>query len=650
MEIEKIIRCAECNAVYQENAFSSPLCQHSFCGNCFMKMKKEAIENNPYENSNETVFIMECPVCHVVGKIQEDEEMYANRALSMLAKTFTNMPFSRQEKSQLCEECEAEEATERCEECGVYLCKKCGEKTHSFQVLKSHHRVPYNSKNPEISKENLTCPLHPNRMKEYFCTKCNMAICVDCIVLGEHREHDIVKLEHLAQGAETRVSLALTRNASIINQLESKLSKIRSLQDSLGDKLSRTKLILEKRFIEAYDALENRQAALVQELDDVGYTVSAGIQRFLNSNKRQINVLTLCKQFAQQIIQINNPMVLHEFENILEKILSTEGFDEKEFNKSQYEITAEFESVEDETLRLATITAPKFYGLLGHQVLEISDRYELPEEEMDFFKVVIKSGGVLTVKAWNGTDGGCIRLNIRDKLVIESGGKIDLTGLGYRGGEAVNQATEGRAKQGESHNGKGGDQQTANNGGGGGGLGTGAFGGYGGGGGGYGTKGKDAGANTYSSGFHPGATGGDTYGDEQISTLYRGSGGGSGHPYSNGQTKGKGGNGGGALLIRARMVINDGEILCDGEKGEDGISGTYGSGGGGGSGGSILIFANLINNGKISALGGKGGVNTNPGYQGICSNGGDGGDGRIALKGILKGNPTTPNAFLLKKK
>ncbi len=161
-----------------------------------------------------------------------------------------------------------------------------------------------------------------------------------------------------------------------------------------------------------------------------------------------------------------------------------------------------------------------------------------------------------------------MKLVIEGNVLIDSNGRIDVTGLGYPG-------TEGP--------GAGGSSGWPSNGGGGG-----SHGGVGG---------------TGNGGNH----GGPVY-DSATAPAMLGSGGGQA-PY------GWPGNGGGAI----RLVV-EGALIIDGEIRADGTDGTTG---GGGSGGSIWITASEVSgNGIISANGGQA---THTGK------GGGGGGGRIAI-------------------
>src|ERR1041385_8929067 len=52
--------------------------------------------------------------------------------------------------------------------------------------------------------------------------------------------------------------------------------------------------------------------------------------------------------------------------------------------------------------------------------------------------LAINSGGVLTSTQWNGTTGGVLVVEVLGNTTVASGGKIDVTGNGFRGGALDN--------------------------------------------------------------------------------------------------------------------------------------------------------------------------------------------------------------------
>ena len=51
--------------------------------------------------------------------------------------------------------------------------------------------------------------------------------------------------------------------------------------------------------------------------------------------------------------------------------------------------------------------------------------------------LTINNGGNLTTTAWNATSGGVLAVEVSGQTTINAGGKIDVTGLGFRGGTAL---------------------------------------------------------------------------------------------------------------------------------------------------------------------------------------------------------------------
>ena len=219
--------------------------------------------------------------------------------------------------------------------------------------------------------------------------------------------------------------------------------------------------------------------------------------------------------------------------------------------------------------------------------------------------------GTLTGSAWNGYMYGVIAFRVSGSLT--GSGSIDIDDLGYRGGHGGIVGGE-RAVQGESNTGLGPVLGQTGSGGG-----AGAYAnrqGRGAGGGGHGTEGED--------GYY--GTGGDTYGDMKLETLFLGPGGGGGGRENLYENNGRDGGAGGGILYLAAETINfTGDISNDGA---DTPGGGRGGLGGGGAGGSLRIEGDAItlSSATISV---HGGIVGTPSYP--ETDAGDGGDGRSAI-------------------
>lgn len=139
-------------------------------------------------------------------------------------------------------------------------------------------------------------------------------------------------------------------------------------------------------------------------------------------------------------------------------------------------------------------------------------------------------------------------------MTVKPQGIIDVSGLGYLGGLPsikiikliqVNPIMEGDLNLEPNFGGGGGGSQGGN------------FGSKGGGG--YGTAGRNSDLNTYFQfGNKPGGKGDLCYGDDEMNIIYMGSGGGAGATFESADNKGRGGYGGGVIVIIAKEFYNEG--------------------------------------------------------------------------------------------
>jgi hypothetical protein len=215
---------------------------------------------------------------------------------------------------------------------------------------------------------------------------------------------------------------------------------------------------------------------------------------------------------------------------------------------------------------------------------------------------------------------------LANELTIEIDGLLDASGCGYKGGSI--------SCQGESWTGPGIKERAANGGGGGGSETADSF-QIGGGGGGFATEGSCSSAILNGDKYLPFVgRGGQKYDPfAKIPQTLLGSAGGGGCLVSLfDHLAAKGGEGGGAIILRVHTLRNNGSIRARGHGGAFSRE----AGGGGGSGGLVLIVADRVfGAGSIRAVGGDGG--SSPTSAKSFSAGGSGGDGVILIR--------SPDAF-----
>ncbi|MFN7134484.1 MAG: hypothetical protein ACK4N5_20555, partial [Myxococcales bacterium] len=252
---------------------------------------------------------------------------------------------------------------------------------------------------------------------------------------------------------------------------------------------------------------------------------------------------------------------------------------------------------------------------------DLTNRVVVLSRVPQYNDLTIGGTGVLTTRTFqpalrpatntiNASIGGVLFARVAGTLTVQTGGRIDVSALGYRGGahgvlsDQDSQQGEGLAGFGpEGLTGASGYNSTttiwqANSGGGGSHI-TG-------GGGGYGSAGTD-GASWDGGGAQPPRAGG-VYGSTTLSLLLPGGGGGA--VWNGGatcHTPGPGGNGGGILALFVRTATINGELRSLGQAAAHGANGSWAYGGAGGAGGSLWLSAESLNiAGRVLATGGAG--------------------------------------------
>lgn len=170
-----------------------------------------------------------------------------------------------------CDMCHKRRAELYCYNDQKKFCKECDEQLHEQnEIMKSHKRVDLISGMLEVQK----CPEHPDLNVTYYCTKCNLPICLDCKVKGSHAHGDAAKhrLIPIAQAYNEAIILAnkvdplfSKREESIRLGLEDcnrRLENVKKNQDEVENEIMRIamKAIEDSRYKSATKANEIKSA------------------------------------------------------------------------------------------------------------------------------------------------------------------------------------------------------------------------------------------------------------------------------------------------------------------------------------------------------------------------------------------------------
>eukprot|EP01084_Bolivina_argentea_P064191 117102_1 len=444
------------------------------------------------------------------------------------------------------------------------------------------------------------------------------------------------RIEQIKEELFTSIKAKLSEIETIEEEVNLMYKEIATLQyegrEIKSKSIEKMKDDISKCFVELESFVKNKKNELLLKVNELGNNCdfdekfSIELMQIKQKNRKLINEsneylnnkMAECEYLNNKICKdgtmIDNKTILSDINIVFNESMNKFNESMNKYNKmiDRISIKESYKFQLNSTIYKSVLNNIVNVGIIktiipskdGDLIIRKGERCELKSNyQYEFNNIILSENSKLTVKSWNCTlkTGGMLFIKCLNKFILEKNSKITLSYKGYKGGNPT--------YQGESYNNKGNQKLNKPNFGGGG---TGISGA----GGGYGTFGLDG---KYSNG-------GNEYGNNLLTSMYMGSGGGA-------SEKCNGGNGGGSIWLYCLNEIQLKEnsfISSNGQNGKDANLLEKGAGGGG-SGGSIFIECKqlkLSSTSNINAFGGKGGKATKPfGYDA-----GNGGNGRICIK------------------
>ena len=164
-----------------------------------------------------------------------------------------------------------------CEECLKKLASRCG--GHQFPCPSCRKAVPVprqgvsafqtnfyiDSKELEKTRRKRVCKTHPDNELVSFCTSCDLAICVECM-LGEHKPHDIQTMAKAAVFSKNQLTVDKLRVQKCVKTMLTLAEIALKNQKILKDSVEETKADIETRYAQLVSAAERQRDAELAKL------------------------------------------------------------------------------------------------------------------------------------------------------------------------------------------------------------------------------------------------------------------------------------------------------------------------------------------------------------------------------------------------
>lgn len=329
----KPLCCPRCQNVYsirlkgeQGRPEKGPLllrCGHNCCEGCLRKLAK-----------SDTV---SCPTCQLPTKVGASHELhkYLHPDLYVVGlltarkmdlevqsrKIFGNLPdknagyrkgqakvLEAARPEAVCSECQVNAATCLCVKCDCIMCQPCFDKVHHMSYsLRKHQSMPYTSESEQRSvlkkTRSRTCETHDQCHIEYFCRDDRKAICSRCVIMGEHKGHNVQTMEDKNKEALSEMEPAVQLAQEVVWRL-GKAEK--TLKDAVPAARVDTRDIVDEvrqHFTHLHSLLQAREDTLLSEIQEASLSAVNPLQElttYLTEEKMNLEAAVMDAARAMQ--------------------------------------------------------------------------------------------------------------------------------------------------------------------------------------------------------------------------------------------------------------------------------------------------------------------------------------------------------------
>ncbi|CAF1531727.1 unnamed protein product [Rotaria sordida] len=272
--VENLVKCAICLDFYNDPRYLP--CSHTFCYQCIEKLCTEGIGQCPMRDNT---FIR--------------RSIINNLPVNRIAKDLVECIYKSSSSSQTkCDHCKKILSEFICETCSKHFCTICLKLEHDINQFKTH------SINIIINENfNQFCPEHIEEKQKYWCNRCQIPVCSDCL-LFKHKHHSFITLDNISQTMKIQLH-------------------------SSAQQLNSTKEILEKLNKKTTEAYHTHYQTHIKIKNHIEQTINQ-LQALLEERKKYlISTVTKNDAVQQEIIQTQKSNIEDHLKAILIRQLFT---------------------------------------------------------------------------------------------------------------------------------------------------------------------------------------------------------------------------------------------------------------------------------------------------------------------------------------
>ncbi|CAH1774584.1 unnamed protein product [Owenia fusiformis] len=299
---QDLIECKICLEVMKTPKVLN--CLHTFCEGCIEDLGRKMDQKDD----------ISCPVCRNVTTLPPGgvKALRANFLINTLQDAL-----GKSTQLVKCEFCD-DTCSFMCLDCNDKMCSSHGSSHCSTKFTRGHKVVPMDDVNAgKYAKEILAsqfieCNTHQGKCVEFYCTQCEMMLCVSCKILN-HEGHKCTSLEEAGKSEMATIEETLSEMADMNKVLKQFKSELEKAQTNLIQDRASIVTTIDKIADKMYNEIRRQQAELKFELNSIFNSQTKSYE--LEKEEIEMNIASVNSgiEFEETLLKHGRPVDVLSF-------------------------------------------------------------------------------------------------------------------------------------------------------------------------------------------------------------------------------------------------------------------------------------------------------------------------------------------------
>ncbi|XP_071092819.1 protein PML-like isoform X1 [Haliotis cracherodii] len=293
---EAVMECPVCSYVFDSDDRTPRLmscCVSSICSSCINDILSRGGSN-----------CIDCPLCRTSHTITEGVASFPLERVMLKMVEYVKVQKGHKFPCTGCPD--DNQAVARCKDCGLFMCEDCLNAHKRNGVTRDHTTVSFHElRNQSILSFGTShhCGQHKLNPLQFYCRKCDRAICVSCTVV-EHKEvngHTIVSLDDICDERASQADAVLTSLDVRIRLLGADIETMNKKKKILNTSKTSAKRQVESTFDALIESLKQRKVMLLTEVDTRYEVHSSAIDQRLDETKSLTSRVASASEYIRHV-------------------------------------------------------------------------------------------------------------------------------------------------------------------------------------------------------------------------------------------------------------------------------------------------------------------------------------------------------------